>query len=352
MPRFSYFWLIPDSQQVLPSLMSCRFKFLLLVLLLCLCSFVHAASNTLHHKVIVITGASSGFGKGIALKLASEGATVVLAARRTQLLEEIAQQCRQLGGNALVVTTDVASEQDVERLAQYTLNSFGRIDVWINNAGVGAFGRFDEVPLADHKRLMDINFNGTLYGSYYAMRQFRQQHYGSLINIASVMGKVPLPYYASYTASKHAIVGLDAAINQELQVNNERNIHVTTIMPFAADTPWFNHTANYSGKSPRMIALDHPDKIINAVVKAIHHPKKEIAVGYKAKLALASHRISSRLTNALAGRAGHKIMIQDPPPALQTSGTLYKPMAEGTGIVGGIKQRVELEDQILEQQQR
>lgn len=91
MPRFSYFWLIPNSQQVLPRLISRRFKFLLLVLLLCLCSFVHAASNTLHHKVIVITGASSGFGKGIALKLASEGATVVLAARRTQLLEEIAQ---------------------------------------------------------------------------------------------------------------------------------------------------------------------------------------------------------------------------------------------------------------------
>lgn len=341
MPNFPYVWLTSYHRQA-----SRWFKLILAGLFLGLCSFVQAASTSLNHKVIVVTGASSGFGKGLALKLASEGATVVLAARRTELLEQIAQQCRQLGGNALVVTTDVANEQEVQQLAQRTLDNFGRIDVWINNAGVGVFGRFDEAPLADHKRLMDINFNGTMYGSYYAMRQFRQQHYGSLINVSSVMGKVPLPYYASYTASKHAIVGLDAAINQELQVNHERNIHVTTIMPFAADTPWFNHTANYSGKSPRMIALDHPDKIINAVIKAISHPKKEVAVGYKAKLAVASHRITTGLTNTLAGRAGHKIMIQDPPPAPNTTGTLYKPMAEGTGVVGGIKARVEMEDQM------
>ena len=125
--------------------------------------------------------------------------------------------------------------------------------MWINHAGVGVFGQFDEALLADYKRLIDINFNGTMYGSYYAMRQFRQQRYGSLINISSVMGKVPLPYYASYTASKHAIVGLDAAINQELQVNHERNIHVTMIMPFAADTLWFNHTANYMAEGTSVV---------------------------------------------------------------------------------------------------
>ena len=142
-------------------------------------------------RVVVIAGASSGFGKGVAMQLAEQGAHLVLAARRTALLEELAQECRSRGARALVVPTDVAREDEVKRLADAAVSEFGRIDVWINMAGVGAIGRFTDIPLADHHRLIDVNVNGVLTGSYYAMQQFERQEHGTLINIASVAGRVP-----------------------------------------------------------------------------------------------------------------------------------------------------------------
>lgn len=161
----------------------------------------------LEKKVVVITGASSGFGKGTARALASRGAAVVLAARREKLLAELAQECAAAGGDALPITTDVSRQADVEQLAQSALRAFGRIDVWINDAGVGVIGRFDEVPLEDHAQVIEINLLGTIYGSYVALRQFRKQNAGTLINVASALGKIPAPYYASYTASGMRAVG-------------------------------------------------------------------------------------------------------------------------------------------------
>ena len=159
-------------------------------------------------RTFVVTGASSGFGRGVALKLASYGANVVLAARRTEALEDVAREVRAAGGQPLVVTTDVGRPEQVERLADAAVGRFGRIDAWINNAGVGAIGRFEEIPVEDHSRIVDTNFKGVIYGSHAALRQFRRQGSGTLVNIASVEGRVPLAYHASYAATKHAVLFL------------------------------------------------------------------------------------------------------------------------------------------------
>jgi short-subunit dehydrogenase len=208
-------------------------------------------------------------------------------------------------------------------------------------AGVGALGRFEDIPLADHHRLIDVNLNGVINGSHYAMRQFRKQGSGTLINIASVAGRVPFPYYSSYVASKHAVVGLGAAINQELRANRERNIHIATISPYAADTPWFDHAANYSGHKARQILLDPPEKVVRAVVAATLRPRPEINVGYKAKMAVAAHRISHRMTEGLSATINHKVLMEDSPPAEPTSGSLYRPMPIGDDISGGMRERMD-----------
>jgi short-subunit dehydrogenase len=181
------------------------------------------ADKNYAEKVVVITGASSGFGRGTALKFAEAGASVVVAARRDDLLEGLAAECEACGGKALVVPTDVSIPDEVEELCNQALQTFGRIDVWVNNAGVGAIGRFDEVPLDVHLQLINTNLLGTISGSYFAMKHFRQQGAGVLINIASVIGKVPAPYYSSYAASKHGVVGLSAALRQELSEDEMDN---------------------------------------------------------------------------------------------------------------------------------
>lgn len=304
-----------------------------------------AHRESVRGKVVVITGASSGFGKGVAMKLAERGASVVLAARRTHLLEELARDCEARGGRALAVTTDVSKEADVERLAREAEAHFGRIDVWINDAGVGAFGRFDEIPLADQRRVVEVNFIGVIHGSYYAIRQFRRQPTGgTLINVSSLAGKVPGPYDATYVGTKYAVTGFDRALDQELRQGGVKNIRVCTIIPAATDTPFFQHAANYTGHTLRLPMMDPPGAVVDAIVDAVTDPQREVLVGWKAKYLAASDRVFQRLTENVAGDVTHTATMVDPPPAPPTSGTLHKPMTEGTGVSGGVIERIERED--------
>ncbi|HEY0372916.1 MAG TPA: SDR family NAD(P)-dependent oxidoreductase, partial [Thermoanaerobaculia bacterium] len=245
--------------------------------------------QSLAGKTFVVTGASSGFGRGVALKLGAHRANVVLAARRTDLLEEVASQIRAAGGNAVAVTTDVSRPEDIERLAATAVERFGRIDVWINDVGVGAIGRFWEIPIADHSRLVDVNLKSVIYGSHAALRQFAKQGAGTLVNIGSIDSEVPLAYQGSYSATKAAVLSLGRVLNEELRLSRKANIHVATVMPWAVDTPWWTHAANYSGGTPRMAAMDDPEKIVNAIIWVSLHPREELAVGWKAKASYASH---------------------------------------------------------------
>ena len=309
-------------------------------LLLWSCAFVGlqlmgcAHHHEIHNKVIVITGASSGFGKGIAQRLAAQGAHVVVAARRMALIEELA---RESGNQAIAVTTDVSNEYDVERLAQTTIAQFGRIDVWINNAGVGVSGRFEEVPLKDHARVIQTNLLGALYGSHFALRQFRKQGHGTLINIASVLGKIGSPYYTSYSASKFGIVGLGESLNQELRLSQAENIHVTTINPMASDTPFWEHAANYSGHTLGTLALDDPEHVIDAIVEAIKTPSREVSVGFSGKASVLFHRMAPETASDMLGSAIHKAQMESAPPASMTRGNLYEPLPTGTEIKGSTK---------------
>jgi len=123
------------------------------------------ADQRLNGKVVVVTGASSGFGRGTARRFAESGATLVLAARRDLLLDEVVRECEAAGGKASAVPTDVGREADVMMLAETAVGEHGRIDVWVNNAGAGALGRFEDIPLDDHIRVIDTDLIGTVYGS-------------------------------------------------------------------------------------------------------------------------------------------------------------------------------------------
>ncbi|HTM53350.1 MAG TPA: SDR family oxidoreductase [Pirellulales bacterium] len=293
-------------------------------------------SNEVCGKVIVITGASSGFGKGAARRFAQQGACVVLAARREYLLDDLARECEALGGRALAVRTDVSESEDVERLASAAISRFNCIDVWINDAGVGALGRFDHVPLVDHAQVIATDLLGTVYGSYVALRQFHNQQSGILINIASALGKIPAPYYASYTAAKYGIVGLCGALRQELRENNVDYIHICTVMPMAMDTPFFEHVSNYTGHEATPIPpLYDPQKVIDTIVRLATEPEDEVIVGVAGKVAAAAHSIAPGLNENLMGKQTHKTQMEDAPLAEFSPGSVREPMATGTEVTGG-----------------
>jgi short-subunit dehydrogenase len=296
--------------------------------------------NRLAGRTFVVTGASSGIGRGVALQLGRSGANVVIAARRTQALESLAREIRVAGGTPLVVTTDISSNADMQNLLDAALHRFGRIDGWINNASVMATGDFASVPLEDHQRVLDVNLKGTLTGSYLAMRQFKTQGNGVLINVASIDSEVPHTYQAAYSASKAGVLSLGRVLNQELRLNRQRDIHVVTVMPWAIDTPIWDHAANYTEHQAQMPTMDGPEKPVNAIVRALVRPRKEITVGYKAKLAYWSHRLTPEVSDVMSRHAVQKAQVDINPPVPSTPGNLHTPVEQGQSVSGGIRQRM------------
>ena len=302
-----------------------------------------AAQKQTAGKTFVIVGASSGFGRGIAEQLGAYKANVVLAARRADLLEEVAAKVRAAGGTALVIPMDISKPEDVQRLADSAVKRFGDIDVWINMAGVGAIGRFWDIPIADQARIVDINLKGFIYGSHAAVRQFRAQGYGTLINMGSVESESPLAYHAAYAATKAGVRHLGQAINQELRLNGHRNIKVVTVEPWATDTPFWGHAANYSGGTPRMGPMDGPQKVVNATIRASLRPRQEMPVGWKSRGAWAFHHLFPHLTERISANLIHRYQIKNAPPAPPTTGSAYEPMPSGRGVDDKVRQRMKAE---------
>ncbi|TGE09826.1 SDR family NAD(P)-dependent oxidoreductase [Hymenobacter fodinae] len=303
-------------------------------------------------KTYVIIGASSGFGRGMAEQLGTMKANVVLAARRAEVLEEVADKIRAAGGTALVVPTDISQPEQVQRLADAAMQKYGRVDVWVNDVGVGGIGRFWEMPLADYSRMIDVNLKGIVYGSQVAIKLFREQGRGVLMNLGSVESHVPLAYHAVYASTKGAIKNLDQALNQELRLSGYKNIEVVTIEPWAVDTPFWGHAANYSGGTPRMAAMDPPSKVVNAMVRSSVRPRQELPVGWKARGAVTSHRVLPHFTERISGNIAHRYQIKTAPPAPATTGAVHQPMATGRGVDDGVRQRMKEEKRQRKQLKR
>lgn len=295
-------------------------------------------------KTVVITGASSGLGRGVALALAASGARVVVAARRGDVLDDLVDEIHAAGGIALAVVVDVSVVDQVHELARAAVESFGGFDVWINNVGIGALGLFWEVPVEDHARVIEVNLIGLLSGAHAAMLHFIQRGAGVLLNIGSVEGRVPLALQSSYAASKAGVLSLSRTIHEDLRISDApAEIRVGTILPWALDTPWWDHAANYTGRAPRMAAMEDPGTVIEAIVAACVDPGLEQPVGWKARAAEASHRFSHGLTEHASARIAQQESRRGA-ASLPTQGSIHRPTAAGVTVRGGIRERMSAED--------
>ena len=289
---------------------------------------------------VVVTGASSGIGRATALAFARRGASVVLAARRESVLVKLAQECESLGGRALPVATDVTDPEAVKQLADKAENTYGGIDVWINNAGTGVFGAFQNSEIALHRRTIEVNLLGTLNGAFAALPVFLRQGRGILINNISIGGWTPTPYAASYTASKFGLRGFTASLRQEL--SEHPDIHVCGVFPSMVDTPGFVHGANMSGRklNPGPF-LYQPEDVAATFVRLVSHPTDEVAVGWPARLGQIAYALARGPTEYLSA-AVFRYLLSRAKPDDRSRGALLQPIAAGTTASGGWLMRKQL----------
>jgi NAD(P)-dependent dehydrogenase (short-subunit alcohol dehydrogenase family) len=284
----------------------------------------------LSDKVVVITGASSGLGRETALAFARHGARVVCAARHRAHLDKVATSCRELGAQALVVETDVTNEAQVGRLVRVTMDHFGRIDIWINDAGVTEFGSLEDGPFEHHRRVVETNVIGPMLAAKLVMPIFRAQEWGVFINIGSILSKIGQPFVPSYVVSKFAIRGLSEALRTELA--EYPNIHACTVLPYTIDTPHFELGANELGRRPfAMPPMQSPEKVARAVVDLARHPRREVHVPKVAALGLVLHWMFPDTTEKLLLRALRTWHFNGRQAAPDKQGNLYRPGGEGTG---------------------
>lgn len=282
-------------------------------------------------QVIVITGASSGIGLATAQAAAERGARVVLAARSKDALDQVVSQINTSGGLAIAVACDVADREQVEQVARTAAEQFGRIDTWVNNAGVSIYGRLEQVAEADSRRLFDTNFWGVCNGSLAALPYLKRSK-GALINVGSEVSEAAVPLLGMYTATKHAVKGFTDSLRIEVEEVADEPVSITLIQPTAVDTPFPQHARNYMAFEPKLPqqGID-PSKVAEAILHAAEHPTRDKKVGGGAVMNVAMSRFAPHVADKMSAKAAGKLQYDEPPRNPQ--GALFEPSAT-TGVVG------------------
>ncbi|MCL5098142.1 MAG: SDR family NAD(P)-dependent oxidoreductase [Candidatus Omnitrophica bacterium] len=248
----------------------------------------------MNNRVVLITGASSGIGKDTARAFARLGARVVLCARSSDLLDELAGDIRLEGGTAWALPVDVTRREAVIAAVQAVLRQWDRLEVLVNNAGVGYSGELVSMPIEQVQKLVDVNFLGVIHFTQAVLPEMIRQGVGQIINVSSVIGKRATPGHAVYCATKFALNGLTEALRVEVAGHG---IRVSLVCPTLTDTPFSEHSGS-DGRPrsrPRRPSAMSPAAVAQAIVKTALKGRREVVLSWPAKAMLAMNVICPRL---------------------------------------------------------
>ena len=276
----------------------------------------------LNSQVMVITGATSGIGLTTARAAARNGASLVLAARDHAALDTLVAELRAAGAEALAVPTDVGAQNEVAALGRAAIQRYGRIDTWVNNAGISIFGRTQDVPLVDQEKLFQTNFWGVVHGSLVALELMRDSG-GAIINLGSELSDRAAPLQGMYSASKHAVKGFTDSLRMEIEKDNVP-ISVTLVKPAGIDTLFTGHARNYMEKEPELPApLYAPELVADAILYAAENMQRDIYVGGASKLISMQSKVAPRAMDKFMNLFMFKQQQKDQPAVPNRADSLY-----------------------------
>lgn len=287
----------------------------------------------LDRQVIVITGGSSGIGLATARMAVERGAKVVLSSRNEDALREETNRLNAGRGNgtnqvASYFVADVAGKGQVDALAKHAVDTFGRIDTWVNDAAAALYGELLEVPIEDHRRLFDVNYWGTVHGSMAAIGAMTEG--GALINMGSILSEIPLPLQGPYVASKHAVKGFTDTLRIELATRG-MPVAVTLIKPSSIDTPYPDHARIYIEEAPVLPPPRYaPDLVARTILHCAEHETREIYVGGSGRMMVAVQKVLPGFYDWSARTVGYRAQKSDEPASAYPSrrDNLYEPKAD------------------------
>jgi NAD(P)-dependent dehydrogenase (short-subunit alcohol dehydrogenase family) len=300
-----------------------------------------AGRRDLTGAVVVVTGGSSGIGLATARAFAAAGARLVLAARDPARLDAAVAGLAEGGADVLGVPTDVTDAAQVERLADAALDRFGRLDVWVNDAGTSLWGPFEEIPVEVHRRLVETDLLGALHGCAAAVpRMLAAGGRGVVVNVVSIGGRLPAPWAASYSAAKYGLAGLTDALRAELAVRSD--IAVCGVYPAFVDTPTHRVSGNWTGRALRPVPpVVTPERVADRIVALAVRPRRAVRVGALNGLSLGT-ALAPDAAARLGARLGRRYLLRSGPPALPDPGGLLVPVPGPAAVRGdwGRPQRV------------
>ena len=258
------------------------------------------------NRVIAITGASAGIGYATAVRMARDGASVAMCARRKDRLDAAASEIERAGGSALSIVGDVTREEDMTMLVDRTIERFGSLDVMVCNAGFGVAGAIDDITPDQMRKLVDVNYMGTYYAARAALPVFRRQGRGHIIVVSSIVGKRGVPYMGAYSATKFAQVGMAECLRAEFAGTD---IHVTVVYPVSTETEFFEVMSRETGTTiARSTHGPRQDVTIvaDAIARAIERPVPEVFPHLKSRALVWANAFAPGFCDRVVHRFGRK----------------------------------------------
>ncbi|HTU20919.1 MAG TPA: SDR family oxidoreductase [Gemmataceae bacterium] len=285
-------------------------------------------------EVVVITGASAGVGRAAVQAFARRGAYIGLLARGKEGLQGARRDAEKLGGKGLELPADVSDAEQVERAAAAVEETFGPIDIWVNNAMASVFSPVSEMTAEDYRRVTEVTYLGFVHGTLSALRRMRPRDRGIIVQVGSALAYRGIPLQSAYCAAKHAIQGFTESLRCEL-IHDRSSVKVTMVQMPGMNTPQFDWVKNRLPKKPQPVPpVYQPDIAAEAIYHAAHHYRREWYVGGSTAIVIPGNKIAPGLGDWYLGKTGVESQQTEEPADPNALNNLYEPLPGDRGAHG------------------
>ncbi|MBV8070828.1 MAG: SDR family oxidoreductase [Acidobacteriaceae bacterium] len=277
-------------------------------------------------EVVVITGASAGVGRAVVREFAKRQANIGLIARGQERLEAARQEVEEQGGKALVLPTDVADADGVMKAAQQVTDTFGPLDVWVNDAMTTIFAPFSDIRPDEFKRATEVTYLGCVYGTMAALKHMKERDRGTIVQVGSALAYRSIPLQSPYCGAKHGIVGFTDSVRCEL-IHQRSKIHITVVDLPAMNTPQFNWCRTRLPNHPQPVPpIFEPEVAAKAIYWAAHHRRREVFVGGPTVKAIYGQDLAPGFADWYLGKNGYSAQQTDEPVSPDRPDNLFEPV--------------------------